>query len=132
MSNFRTIDRETGFLLPPSVDEWLPEKHLARFGRLAHGARHHQQTSRRHRGLGVVALIEAAAGHRHDARLLVGQVDLVVGARPLDRRFGRLAAGLFPARLRLRLPRREPGFVLRLLARMAFLGPRLDLRPPVA
>jgi transposase len=31
MSNFRTIDRETGYLLPPSVDEWLPEKHLARF-----------------------------------------------------------------------------------------------------
>ena len=25
MSNFRTIDRETGFLLPPSVDDWLPE-----------------------------------------------------------------------------------------------------------
>jgi transposase len=23
--------RDTGFLLPPSVDEWLPEKHLARF-----------------------------------------------------------------------------------------------------
>lgn len=31
MSNFRPIDRETGFLLPPSVDEWLPERHLARF-----------------------------------------------------------------------------------------------------
>ena len=31
MGNFRTIDRQTGFLLPPSVDEWLPEKHLARF-----------------------------------------------------------------------------------------------------
>jgi len=31
MSNFRTVDRETGFLLPPSVNEWLPEKHLARF-----------------------------------------------------------------------------------------------------
>jgi transposase len=31
MSNFRTIDRETRYLLPPSVDEWLPEKHLARF-----------------------------------------------------------------------------------------------------
>ena len=31
MSTFRTIDRQTGFLLPPSVDEWLPEKHLARF-----------------------------------------------------------------------------------------------------
>src|ERR1700687_4692803 len=31
LSNFRPIDRDTGFLLPPSVDEWLPEKHLARF-----------------------------------------------------------------------------------------------------
>src|SRR5450432_3625138 len=31
MSNFRTIDRQTGFLLPPSVDEWLREEHLARF-----------------------------------------------------------------------------------------------------
>ncbi len=31
MTNFRTIDRQTGFLLPPSVDEWLPERHLARF-----------------------------------------------------------------------------------------------------
>jgi transposase len=31
MSNFRQVDRQTGFLLPPSVDEWLPEKHLARF-----------------------------------------------------------------------------------------------------
>lgn len=31
MSNFRQVDRETGYLLPPSVDEWLPERHLARF-----------------------------------------------------------------------------------------------------
>src|SRR5881392_673406 len=31
MNNFRSIDRQTGFLLPPSVDDWLPEKHLARF-----------------------------------------------------------------------------------------------------
>jgi transposase len=31
MSNFRQIDRDTGYLLPPSVDEWLPERHLARF-----------------------------------------------------------------------------------------------------
>ena len=31
MRNFRPIDRDTGFLMPPSVDEWLPEKHLARF-----------------------------------------------------------------------------------------------------
>jgi transposase len=31
MNNFRMVDRSTGFLLPPSVDEWLPEQHLARF-----------------------------------------------------------------------------------------------------
>ena len=31
MSNFRNSDRHTGFLLLPSVDEWLPENHLARF-----------------------------------------------------------------------------------------------------
>jgi transposase len=31
MTNFRPIDRDTGFLMPPSVDEWLPERHLARF-----------------------------------------------------------------------------------------------------
>ena len=31
MSSFRPIDRDTGFLLPPSVDEWLPDRHLARF-----------------------------------------------------------------------------------------------------
>ncbi len=30
MSNFRPVDRDTGFLMPPSVDEWLPERHLAR------------------------------------------------------------------------------------------------------
>jgi transposase len=31
MTNFRLIDRATGFLMPPSVDEWLPQRHLARF-----------------------------------------------------------------------------------------------------
>jgi transposase len=31
MSNFRPVDRDTGFLMPPSVDEWLPERHLPRF-----------------------------------------------------------------------------------------------------
>ena len=31
MSNFRPIDRQTSYLLPPSVDDWLPEEHLARF-----------------------------------------------------------------------------------------------------
>ncbi len=28
---FRQVDRETVFLLPPPMDDWLPEGHLARF-----------------------------------------------------------------------------------------------------
>ena len=31
MSRFVPIDRDTAYLLPPSVDEWLPRDHLARF-----------------------------------------------------------------------------------------------------
>ena len=31
MSHFRPINRDMDFLLPPSVDEWLPQRHLARF-----------------------------------------------------------------------------------------------------
>lgn len=31
MSHFRPIGRKTAYLLPPSVEEWLPEDHLARF-----------------------------------------------------------------------------------------------------
>jgi hypothetical protein len=31
MRNFRDVDRQTAFLLPPWVDKWLPERHLARF-----------------------------------------------------------------------------------------------------
>ena len=31
MSHFRPIDRKTAYLLPPSVEEWLPQDHLARF-----------------------------------------------------------------------------------------------------
>jgi transposase len=29
--NFRPTDRLTSFLMPPSVEEWLPQRHLARF-----------------------------------------------------------------------------------------------------
>lgn len=31
MSRFIPVDRDTAYLLPPSVDEWLPSDHLARF-----------------------------------------------------------------------------------------------------
>ncbi len=31
MGNFITADRETDYLFPPSMQDWLPEDHLARF-----------------------------------------------------------------------------------------------------
>ena len=31
MGRFRLIDRNTDYLLPPSVQDWLPESHLARY-----------------------------------------------------------------------------------------------------
>jgi len=31
MIRFIPVDRQTDYLLPPSVDEWLPDEHLARF-----------------------------------------------------------------------------------------------------
>lgn len=31
MSPFRQIDRKSAYLLPPSMNEWLPEDHLVRF-----------------------------------------------------------------------------------------------------
>ena len=29
--NFQPINRDTAYLLPPSLQDWLPQKHLARF-----------------------------------------------------------------------------------------------------
>ena len=29
--NFRTPDRSTPFLFPPSIEDWVPENHLSRF-----------------------------------------------------------------------------------------------------
>lgn len=31
MGNFVNADRETDYLSPPSMQDWLPEDHLARF-----------------------------------------------------------------------------------------------------
>lgn len=31
MSHFRQVDRQTPYLRPPSIDDWLPENHRARF-----------------------------------------------------------------------------------------------------
>jgi hypothetical protein len=77
--------------------------------------------------LRVVALLEPAARHRHDPRVLVGQIDLITGPGTRHWRCRRLAARLLAARLGLGLARRDLGFILRLLADKALVGARLDL-----
>src|SRR6202521_1242 len=52
MSNFRPFDRETGFLLPPSLDDWLPERHLARFVVEVIGSLDPSAMARSYRGTG--------------------------------------------------------------------------------
>ena len=65
-------------------------------GGLDHVVGDHQQAVGRHQGLGVVGLFEAAAGHRHDARVRVGQIDLVLRPGPGHRPLGWRPPGLRP------------------------------------
>src|SRR5450759_3940371 len=88
----------------------------------------HQKTALRHCSLRVVALLETAAGYRHDARLFVGEIDLIGKQRTLRRGPRRLAALLLVRGRSLGLPRFEFGLMLGLLAREAFFAASLDLR----
>ena len=72
MSNFREFDRETRFLLPPSLDEWLPEQHLARF------------VVEVIDGLDLSAMVKSYLGHRL-GWLSSGLVVGTVGLRLCDR-----------------------------------------------
>src|SRR5258705_11295467 len=89
-----------------------------------------RKTALRHCSLRVVALLETAAGYRHDARRFVGEIDLI--GKPRARRRGprRLAAWLLARGRSLGLPRCEFGLMLGLLAREAFFAARLDLARP--
>ena len=88
----------------------------------------HQHAAGGDRRLGIVGLLEAAAGDRHDARLLIGQVDLVLWIGPRRRRLRRLAARLAAGFLGLLRARLQLRFMLGLRASVALLRPRLDLR----
>jgi len=88
---------------------------------------HDQHRLNIHRRLRVVALLEAATGHRRDARLFVRQVDLVAFPGTALRRLRILATRLL-AVFALRLATRHLGFILLLFLLEPFLRPRLDLR----
>ena len=76
--------------------------------------------------MGVVALIKPLAGDRHDARLRVGEIDLILVTRATSGRFGVTPTGLL-AGLALRLPPRHLFLIGGLLGGVPLLGARLDL-----
>lgn len=61
---FRVFDPEQGLLLPPSLDDWLPAEHLARF--IAELVDEHLDLSRIH-----AAYTEVRGGPPYDPRLMV-------------------------------------------------------------
>jgi hypothetical protein len=92
-------------------------------GGLNHIRGDRQQAVRRHR-LRVVALLEAAAGYRHDARVFIGQIDLIRGEPPFDRGRRWFAAWFFARDRGLRRPLR---LMLGQFPRETFASAGLDL-----
>ena len=96
-------------------------------GRLGHLRDHDQHGLGIDHRLGVVALLESAAGDLHDAGVFVGQIDLVVRARTRLGRLRWLASGLLAGGLFLGLTRGQFGVILGLLPLEALFGLRFDL-----
>jgi len=65
--------------------------------------------------LGVIRRLKPAARRRHDARLFIGEVDLLLVLRTRLGRLRRPSAGLLAGRLRLASPFGHLGLVLGLL-----------------
>ena len=61
---FVSVDRNTAYLLPPSVQDWLPENHLARFVVEIVEQLDLRQLTTAYRGLGGRALCPGAGGVR--------------------------------------------------------------------
>ena len=96
-------------------------------GRLNHCRGDHQKARRRHHRLRVVALVEAAARHRHNPRISSVRLIWSFGCGPSTGGAGGLPPLLLAIRSRLGLPRRQLGAMLSRLPREAFRGARLDL-----
>src|SRR4030067_347625 len=81
MSPFKPINRHTSYLFPPSVDDWLPEQHLARFVVDVVEQLDLKEMERAYRGAGTEAF--------HPALLLsiliYGYATGVFGSRKLER-----------------------------------------------
>jgi hypothetical protein len=89
MSNFRNFDRDTGFLLPPSVNDWLPERHLARFVAEIVDALDVSAMSNSYRGSGSASyrpkLLLAVLVYGYATGEQIGAGDIRLGGLPLHR-----------------------------------------------
>src|SRR5215469_16597901 len=85
---------------------------------------HYQQTLGGYDRLGVVGLIESSARHWHDARVLVREIDLLLGTHPTTRGLGWSSARLLARVLLLFFARGELLLIPRFLA---LLHASLDL-----
>ena len=80
MSHFRQCDRDTPYLLPPSVDDWLPKDHLARFVVDTVEQLDLSALTRQYRGAGSAAYHPAVLL----ARLLYGYATGTFGSRRIE------------------------------------------------
>ena len=81
MSNFRATDRRTGFLMPPSVEDWLPQRHLARFVAEVVDGLDLRAMSRAYRGSGLASYHPAVLL----SLLVYGYATGVFSSRKLER-----------------------------------------------
>lgn len=81
MSPFKPINRHTNYLFPPSVDDWLPEQHLARFVVDVVEQLDLKEMERAYRGAGTEAFHLALLL----STLIYGYATGVFGSRKLER-----------------------------------------------
>ena len=81
LTNFRPTDRVTSFLLPPSIDEWLPQRHLARFVAEVIGGLDLSAMTKSYRGTGSASCHPAALL----GLLVYGYATGVFSSRKLER-----------------------------------------------
>ena len=81
MSPFKPINRHTSYLFPPSVDDWLPEQHLARFVVDVVEQLDLKEMERTYRGAGTEAFHPALLL----STLIYGYATGVFGSRKLER-----------------------------------------------
>jgi hypothetical protein len=104
---------------------WVPERHRRRSPACCPPPRPPRRCSavRNHPSFAC-----SVARDRHDARVFVGQIDLILRRSAFDGRLGWFAAGLLTGGHGFRFPRRQLRLVLRQLPRVTFRRARFDLR----